>query len=179
MTGNNIGQMLNEIKIGQPAVNTRTQGLTQLQQVATASLLKMEIIIQDLANAWGLVVPRKTQSGLDFQTQIVTAQKAALLYPPYTTIVEFDKSYSKEWTEIGKMLLTLPELHTLSLKDCDSGDILCEFIPNYKALLRLRLGTMLFYLDNCRVTDAGVSLLVGNEQLIELALSSFRLELRR
>jgi hypothetical protein len=70
------------------------------------------------------------------------------------------------------VLLTFPALHTLSLKGCDAGNAICEFIPLHRSLLKVHLGNSKSDSENCGVTDAGVSILVGSGQLADLNLST-------
>ncbi len=59
MTGNNIGQMLDEIKNGRDVKDIRVQPLSQLQEVTASSLSKMQAITEEVNRAWGLLSPSK------------------------------------------------------------------------------------------------------------------------
>jgi hypothetical protein len=60
MTGNNIGQMLDEIKNGRDVKDIRVQPPSQLQEVTVSSLSKMQAIVEEVNRAWGLLSPSKT-----------------------------------------------------------------------------------------------------------------------
>ena len=57
-----------------------------------------------------------------------------------TTTVSFVNCQSKEWTEIGQLLLTLPALSAVSATECDSGDELCAVICGSRSVVSIQFG---------------------------------------
>jgi hypothetical protein len=57
------------------------------------------------------------------------------------TAVSFVGCRSKEWTQIGKRLATLPRFFTLIVENCDSADSLCAGVCSAKSLESIRIGT--------------------------------------
>jgi hypothetical protein len=56
-----------------------------------------------------------------------------------TNSVSFVSCRSKEWTEIGKKLATLPTLTTLAVEHCDSEDNFCVGVCDSKSLASVRM----------------------------------------
>jgi len=92
----------------------------------------------------------QTVSGptVEFRDRTVATSDLVAISPT-THSVSFVNCRSKEWTDIGKQLVTLPTLTTLTVEHCDSEDSLCIGVCSSKSLTSVRM-------INCRVSDKGV-----------------------
>ena len=164
MTGNNLCQMLDEIKNGRPVGNIQVMPMAQLQEATASALQKMKAIVQGVGAAWGLPVPSATEANTTLQSYVLSAQRTATMHPLTDSLV-LERHFSKEWDLIGQVLLNYGQLHTLSLKDCDTGDAICEFVRMSSSLRRVCLGNFSIDSVNCGVTDVGVCQLTYNGDL--------------
>ncbi len=97
---------------------------------------------------------------------------AATILPhhQHATSITLDHCTMSLWKQIGKALASLPQLETLILLHCDSGDVLCLELSNSKSLLRLRSGTCLCNTEHCGITKIGAKQIALIKQLEELVL---------
>jgi hypothetical protein len=78
---------------------------------------------------------------IEFRDQTVAVSYLANI-SSIVTEVSFVNCRSKEWVEIGQLLMTLPQLKTLSVEHCDSIDSLCMSICASKSLTNVRMGKL-------------------------------------
>lgn len=83
----------------------------------------------------------------NIKTQTVSMQDRALtasdilVAGEQATSVTLINCTSADWEGIGRVLASLTKLHTLEVRDCDTGDALCQGIRDAGPLLRLRIRT--------------------------------------
>lgn len=73
------------------------------------------------------------------------------------TAVVFERCTSTTWDAIGRTLVLMPQLQTLSLRYCDIGDALWQKLSSNKSLLQLRVGSGLFNAEHCGLTESRVA----------------------
>ena len=88
----------------------------------------------------------------------------------HATSITLEHCTSRSWKQIGKALASLPQLQTLSLLHCNTGNDLYQELSKNKSLLRLRSGTCLFNAEHCGITEEGVKEIAKIRQLEELVL---------
>jgi hypothetical protein len=85
-------------------------------------------------------VPTVSGPTVEFRDRTVATSDLAAISPT-TNSVSFVSCRSKEWTEIGKKLATVPTLTTLTVEHCDSEDSLCIGVCSSKSLTSVRMST--------------------------------------
>lgn len=79
-----------------------------------------------------------SSSEVEFKNSTVDKEDVATL-PRATASIFFANCKSKQWQQIGKMLVAFPELTTIDMQQCDSTDKLCTAIYTSKTIKKLRM----------------------------------------
>jgi hypothetical protein len=128
-TGDAVAKMLKEIKEMGNIANPYCLSGAELEQRMTDIIQSMADIRKSIETVWTTVTFRGCALAISDLTVAYSM----------TTIVNFINCRSKEWTEIGKTLATLPTLTTLTVEHCDSEDSLCTDICSSKSLMSVRM----------------------------------------
>jgi hypothetical protein len=126
-TGDAVANMLKEMKqmasLANPYCLSGAEGEQRMAEVRQS----MTDIGKNIETLWTTIVFRDRTIAICDLTAISST----------TTIVDIVNCRSKEWTDIGEILATLPQITTLTVEHCDSEDSLCTGISRSKSLRNL------------------------------------------
>ena len=104
-----------------------------------------------------------------FRGEAVTINSIFPAHQDATAII-IDRCTSTSWSEIGNALASLNQLHSLILRDCETGISLWEKLFSSKSLRRLHMGTHSRDTESCDVTESDLNEITKLTQLEDLTL---------
>lgn len=91
-------------------------------------------------NIIAAMIAGKTDSGIAISHETVTADSVLSACASAVSIM-LEHCTSEDWAAVGKVLASLPQLSSLTLQCCNTGDAICWPVSQSQSLLRLRICT--------------------------------------